>query len=324
MNDSPNLEKRKDIYIIYDQVGYAPSDGPEKKEFYRTLQANLEGNQFALVTQKSFFRPPDIDNLKAFLYKLFLKKDSINLHPIITSGAELGCRYFYDLLKLYDLHENVLFMGDDIANRSNTVRLMKEPVFKNKNLGFSESADNWFKQNYDENITEELLKNLETFKKGEVVKNRVSVIAQPHVCLTFDPLKMPCIDYPLAVKKFLEEKYKDNFKNLEILWHCHPGERDRFDSLLWKTDLIGLPVTIKYGSTAEEAACSETVVGWDSTFLIKAFYSGMDTYALREENVLNFCKDDFLLSSKIKACSFNSSDYQGFLEAKKTYQMLSS
>ena len=323
MNESPNLEKRKDIYIIYDQVGHASTDGPEKKELYRTLRSNLKEDQFALVTQKSLFRPPDIDNLKAFLYKLFLKKDSINVHPIIVSGLECGCRYFYDLLEFYDLHENVLFMGDDIVSRANTVRLMREPAHKNKNLGFSEFADDWFKENYDENITEELLKNIDIPEKKETVKNRVSIVAEPHVCVRFAPLKMPCEEYPLAIKRFLEEKYKDNFKNLEILWHCHPGERDRFDSLLWKTDLIGLPVTIKYGKTAEEAAWSETIVGWDSTFLLKTFYAGMDTYTLKEEGVLNFTQDNFLLSSKINACTFNTSSYEDLVETEKTYRMLS-
>ena len=47
---------------------------------------------------------------------------------------------------------------------------MKEPAHKNKNLGFSEFADDWFKENYDESITEELLKNIDIPEKKETVK----------------------------------------------------------------------------------------------------------------------------------------------------------
>ena len=310
---------KENVFIIYDQVGFSDTDGWHKKIFYQTLEDNAF--EFILVTQNELYRPIDLDKVKAKLYGTALSKDKLNVHCLICSGAELGCRYFYDLLHFFNLHENVLFISEDVAYRHGVLRLMKEPIDKNKNLGFSEFADNWFNENFSKNTIANLMKDMDIFKKGKTIKNRISIISQPHCAVTFTPLKAPFIEYPLAIKAFLEEEYKDNFKNLEILWHLHPGEH--YKEVIYRTELIGLPVKIMSGPSEEEASSSERVVGWDSTFLIKAFYSGLNTYALKKENVLNFGKDKFLLSSKIEACSFHPSDYKKFLTTKKTYQMLS-
>jgi hypothetical protein len=133
----------------------------------------------------------------------------------------------------------------------------------------------------------------------------------------------------LLVKNFLQSKYKNDFKDLEILWHLHPWEKETKTSGFDPAG-VGLRAKIMDGETLEEVTASEVIIGWDSSFLVKAFYSGFETYSLKNEHTLNFSKDKFLVSSKIQTSSFimeksgDRKEYETFLKKKELYEKLSS
>jgi hypothetical protein len=318
-----------DYFIIYDQIwGY--HEDCARSKFYSTLIANASKENVFIFNDKSLFQPANIDSVKAVLYLLSMERDS-KIHVLILNGVELGCRYFYDLLKLYNLHQNVLFIDECLSYSKNRLRFMSEPTDKVIDLGFSDFASDWFKENLNKNEVIEFAEGLADplIKKTKTIKNRVSVISQPSIRLTFNSLKAPYTEYPLLVKNFLQSKYKNDFKDLEILWHLHPWEKETKTSGFDPAG-VGLRAKIMDGETLEEVTASEVIIGWDSSFLVKAFYSGFETYSLKNEHTLNFSKDKFLVSSKIQTSSFimeksgDRKEYETFLKKKELYEKLSS
>ena len=317
-----------DCFVIYDQIWGYEKQGTSRDKLYSTLRVNARKENVFIFNESSLFRVKNIDYIKSILYRLSVRSD-LKIHVLIINGAELGCRFFYDLLKLYNLHQNVLFIDECVSRRKHRLRFVKEPIDKVSDLGFSDFASDWFKENLSKDEVRKFTKAMETFKKTKTIKNRVSVISQPHGVVTFYPLKAPFTEYPLLVKNFLQSKYKNDFKNLEILWHMHPIEKEERQSA-YSLEAVGLQAKMVDGETCEEAAASEIIVGWDSSFLIKAFYSGFETHALKDEHTLNFSKDKFLVASKLQTSSFsfekddNRSEYETFLKKKELYEKLSS
>jgi len=327
---------KEHIFILYDQVAKLEGEKhPRKNKLYSTLKAH---GQLSVFSQQDLFR---IDNshyinfLFYDLYTKFSKNNYVKIHPIIWHGNELGCRMFYDLLKFYNLHENLIFMGEAPHTPAKKLSFMKRPLGKDFNLGFSDFADDWFKENTSKEIVEKITQEIgeeATQAPKKVTPNTISIISQPTTAFdSLYPLRFPPIDFPIAIRLFLEKKYKNNFKNLKILWHLHPSEKEKNDLPKYSYDLLGLPIAFPKGSTYKEVSNSELIIGWDSTALIKLFFAGYDNvHSLKDTHYLNYSKDRFITASKINACSFQVDNYDSkgefdkFISDKDTYQKLCS
>ena len=331
------MDNKEHIFIVYDQV--AKFEGKKHKmkdKLYSTLSAHAK----ALVVHSSrdFFRPEDTCHIHDGLYRLrreFSNKDNTEIHPIIYNGNELGCRFFYDLLKRYNLHQNLVYIDESVHMGGRKLRFMKQPLGKDFNLGFSDFADDWFKENISKKIIKKIKQEIgeeATQAPKKVTPNTISIISQPPIAFdSLYPLKSPTIDFPIAIRLFLEEKYKNNFKNLKILWHLHPSEKQKDNLPKYNYDILGLPIDFPKGSTYKEVSNSELIIGWDSTTLFKLFFAGYDNiHSIKERHCFNYSKDRFITASKVNACTIkidgydNKDEFNKFISDKDTYQKLCS
>lgn len=331
------MGNKKHIFIIYDQVAKLEgSKHVRKDKLYSTLQAHAE--EATVVSSEDLFRPESTSYLHTYLYtvyKRFLNDSNAEIHPIIYNGNELGCRLFYDLLKRYNLHQNLVYIDESVHMGERKLRFMKEPLGKDFNLGFSDFADDWFKENISKKIIKKIKQEIgeeATQTPKKVKPNTISIISQPSTSFdSFYPLKAPTIDFPIAIRSFLEEKYKNNFKNLKILWHLHPSEKQKDDLLKHGYDILGLPIDFPKGPTYKEVSSSELIIGWDSTTLFKLLFAGYDNiHSIKERHCFNYSKDRFITASKVNACTIqidgydNKDEFNKFISDKDTYQKLCS
>jgi len=324
------MEIQDTVFVVYDFMFKQMPDAHKRARFYDFLKKNGE---LLLFGCGDFKNGIDVFHFRQMLN--LLKKSSKKVHPMIWNGSELGCDFFVKNLKFYELEENLVYIEDGVIPLSKHICFLNKPVSKLQNLGFTKKSDHWFKQ-LDEYKSEELSdfaqEKLEEgrgplkpfVKKSKTKKNKICIvmpIARDSALLS---LRDPYSDYPKLVEKYLKDKYKSNFSNLEIIGCPHPKNPDdaySYDMSAFKN------IQASVSPTLTQCMNAELVVGYNSTILLETHLRGIPTIALDTNHVLNFIKnqkDNRLLISRIKAAQFNPDtvSYEDFIVKKATYLKL--
>tara|TARA_Y100000004_G_C8885482_1_gene399515 strand:- start:76 stop:1074 length:999 start_codon:yes stop_codon:yes gene_type:complete len=323
------------VFVVYDSM-FKLSMGndtlsPKKLTLYDFLDRQ---STLVIFSRENFLNGLTIHELRASL--LELKGSKKKIHPIVWNGTELGCRSFVEILNNLNFDQNLVFMENGVIPHKKYFRFMSKPIDIEKNWGFNTESVKWFKQ-LDEYKSEKLFdfaqekleegrKPLTPFiEKQKPQKNKVCIVMQCSSDSTLYSLENPFLDYPKLIEKYLKDKYKSNFSNLQIIGCPHPSNPNdaySYDMSAFKNIQASLKPTL--------AQCmdAELVIGYNSTTLLETHLRGVPTIALDPNHPLNFIKnekDNKLLISRIKAAQFDPDtiSYEDFLTQKATYLKLS-